>query len=341
MLVLIAVSVAVLFLVMKSNKEAFAMQDADCPREAIRGANGRIHVSPGNLEFNTLAEYTNYLTGLYANGATCLAPKVRDHRERDRSERDAGGAPVPTENANAVELTSAVTPINKLDDYELSRIAGLENRSRNDKDATSAKLGENVFDWAKMPFNAAERAEREDTFMAGQTEDGWRDPKTGVFFKSAEGADMLPPDAEAEAMREAKLLASYKPTEITRHVVDNETDEVAKLVNGMYANDKRWEPVITKTGENSWEVTELRPRPHRETYAEAQAITLATAEASGIMQPSVKLDIFNRLEGDPYFDKSGVADKKNDRFWTYSDFNKWTPGLERMFAPTAATREWY
>ena len=49
----------------------------------------------------------------------------------------------------------------------------------------------------------------------------------------------------------------------------------------------------------------------------------------------------NRLQDDPYFDKSGVVDKANDRFWNYKEFNKWTPGLERMFAPTVDTKDWY
>jgi hypothetical protein len=48
----------------------------------------------------------------------------------------------------------------------------------------------------------------------------------------------------------------------------------------------------------------------------------------------------DRLADDPYFDKAGVTDTSNDRFWKYSDFNKWTPGLERMFAPTFSQEQW-
>ena len=65
------------------------------------------------------------------------------------------------------------------------------------------------------------------------------------------------------------------------------------------------------------------------------------AEAEGFAQPTPTIDIDSRLRGDPYFDKSGIGDQANNRFWNYKDFNKWTPGLERMFAPTMDNRAWF
>jgi hypothetical protein len=53
------------------------------------------------------------------------------------------------------------------------------------------------------------------------------------------------------------------------------------------------------------------------------------------------MQIFDQGTNDPAFYRAGVADNDNGRFWNYKDFNKFTPGLERMFAPTLTTREWY
>ena len=142
-------------------------------------------------------------------------------------------------------------------------------------------------------------------------------------------------------MREAKILSSYRPTDLTKHVIDSKTEAVAKLVNETYKSDPNWEPVVSKVGENKWEVTELRPKPRKETYEDAQTVSLATAEATGLAQPPASIDIVDRLRDDPYFDKSGVGDRDNNKFWNYKDFNKWTPGLERMFAPTLNNKEWY
>jgi hypothetical protein len=47
------------------------------------------------------------------------------------------------------------------------------------------------------------------------------------------------------------------------------------------------------------------------------------------------------MRNDPFFDKGGVVDKDSNRIWEYNDFRKWTPDLERMFAPTAGTKAWY
>ena len=46
-----------------------------------------------------------------------------------------------------------------------------------------------------------------------------------------------------------------------------------------------------------------------------------------------------RADGDDQV--RGVADQDNGRFWNYKDFNKFTPGLERMFAPSMSQRDWY
>jgi hypothetical protein len=65
-------------------------------------------------------------------------------------------------------------------------------------------------------------------------------------------------------------------------------------------------------------------------------MTVERAKADGLISANVE------VEGsiDPYFDKRGVLDYSNDRFHEYNDFKKWTPGLERMFAPTLDTTNW-
>jgi hypothetical protein len=339
--------------------EAFAAgspQDLVCPTEASRGPDGRIHIKPGKRSFQTMADYTGYLADLYAKGATCLAPKVRNAREPVFGV--FGGQGVGTIPPAAVNLESptravydsrepeetyARTKINKLDDYEYTRIEQSERDSRNNL-STAVKnelLEGRILDWANLPFNSEARAAAEDTFIAGRVEDMYRDPKTGVFFKNMESGSIVPPDEEATRMREQKILSSYRPTELTKHTIDSKTEAVAKLVNEMYKSDPNYEPVISKVDENKWEVTELRPRPKKESYAETQTISLAMAQDKGLTVPPPQIDISDRLSDDPYFDKSGVGDRANNKFWDYKDFNKWTPGLERMFAPTMDNKDWY
>ena len=351
---------AILFGLQKAKMiDGFATESPDpnweCPQRVHRGPDGRIHVSPGKRTFQTMAQYVSFLSGLYARGATCLAPEVREKREpifgilgglgvgaQSPMSFDSEGTTRTVFETDNTEQTSVKTPINKLDDYEYTRIEQSERGERNQlSQAVKNELLEGrILDWANLPFNSEARAFAEDTFVAGRVEDMYRDPKTGVFFKNMSGRGILPPDVEAEKMREAKILSSYRPTDLTKHTIDSKTEAVAKLVNETYKSDPNWEPVVSKVSENKWEVTELRPKPRKETYADAQTLSLATAEATGLAQPPVSVDITDRLQDDPYFDKSGVGDRDNNKFWNYKDFNKWTPGLERMFAPTLDTKEW-
>jgi hypothetical protein len=57
--------------------------------------------------------------------------------------------------------------------------------------------------------------------------------------------------------------------------------------------------------------------------------------------PKASIQISDQMRNDPFFDKGGVVDNDNQRVWSYNDFRKWTPDLERQFAPTAATKAWY
>ena len=330
--------------------------DTACPTEAVRGPDGRIHTKPGNRSFQTLSDYVGYLSDLYANGATCIPPKVRPNREpiagilgglgNGVQPPSASNMEGPTRNvletAFGEEGTSAKTPIQKLDDYEYTRVFDVERGSRNSMKAASKneQIQSHVLDWANLPFNSEERANNEDTFIAGRMESGFRDPKSGVFFNTVEGDAVVPPDVEAAHAREQKIMAAYKPTEISKHTIDSDTEAVASLVNKLYATDPNWEPVVTKVSDHQWEINELRPKPRKEQYEDKSTISLSMAENNGIAIPPPVVDINDRMRDDPYFDKNGLGDRDNNKFWNYNDFRTWTPGLERMFAPTADTKEW-
>ena len=360
-LILLVALLALMALVLAmrpAHSEPFASSNEDltCPTEAARGSDGMIHIKPGDRSFQTLADYVGYLSNLYDKGATCLPPMVRPNRTPiDGILGGLGNGAEPPEASNLqgatrdvldfnnTEETSAKTPIKKLDDYEYTRVFQNERGSRNvlSDETKNELLRSRVLDWANLPFNSEERAEKEDAFVEDRMQTLYQDPKSGVFFSNMEGRTLEPPDVEAAKEREQKILASYRPTDITKHVIDGKVEAVAKLVHDEYKDNKDWEPVVRKTGENSFEVFELLPKRKKVEFEDEQTKTLAMAEAEGIAQPTPTIDIDSRMRGDPYFDKSGVGDQANNRFWNYKDFNKWTPGLERMFAPTMDNRAWF
>jgi len=350
-LVVVCLAVVALKQVIPSMNEGFAVPE--CPVSAIRNDKGQIVA--GGKTFNSLSDYTSYLSDLYAQGAKCIPPQVLPVTP-DQPRGIIGGLNNNVEPPEGIqhqnntrtvfdynpndEQTSAKTPIDKLDDYEYSRIFKSESQQRNglSPESKSDMMSKYILDWANLPFNSQERADKEDSFNAIRMESGFREPKSGVFFSSMETPTVATPEEEAAKARERALLSQYHPTDISKHIIDSETEAVAKLVNDTYAGDPNYEPVVTKTGENQYAVTELRPKSRKEQWEDAQTQQNVLREGIGHPKPSV--EISNHLNDDPYFDKSGVEDKSNGRFWKYEDFNKWTPGLERMFAPTFSTKQW-
>jgi hypothetical protein len=311
-------------------KEHFENVSTECPTEAARSPDGKIIVQPGNRSFDTMNDYVRFLQNLSAKGSSCIPPKVLSQPIPGI----LGGLETESEHPEAIQARTVLdydpseeraysnTPINKLSEY--------------DGDSKRTFMNALTLDWANLPFQSDTRAKKEIEFVSNRMEDGFRDPETGVLFQTVEGSSIVPPDTDAIREREQAILSSYQPTDLTKHTVDNEMQSVAKLVNGMYKQDPNWEPVVKQIGEHQWEIAEIRPKARKETYADEH--TKATALTDEHMKPTVSIDDHNRL--DPYFDKSGIVDKDNNRYWKYDDFRRWTPGLERMFAPTLSNTEW-
>jgi hypothetical protein len=264
-----------------------------------------------------------------------------------------GGLGTGTEPADLIALedtnrsvmtTTEGQSINSLDDYEYNRVF-LENRDRNSQTSQQQKsqaMAQYQNDWTNLPYNSDLRASYEDQFVEKRMDGGFRDPKTGVFFRNIDGSGVAPPDQDVEAIREAKILSDYQPTNLTTHQVDDETERVAKVVAQTYKNDPDWEPVVEKVAEHQYTVRELRPKRKNTEWEGEETVSIEDAQHQGLLSGSpTKAQVrIQKVDGDPYFAKDGVADYSNNRFWKYNEFNAWTPGLDRMFAPTNEMQQW-
>ena len=326
--------------------------DNECPISAERQSDGRILVLPQNKKFDSMPDYVAWISSIFAAGSMCIPPYVRGPREVTiTSDRSVG----PNEPQQKLvdksgnifmsqvtgEQTAAKTPLNKLDDYEYTRVFTNENGPRGElsKTTVNAMMSKHQWDWAKLPFNSEGRTSAEDEFVSGRSDYAFRDPKSGVFFKAVEGFEVQPPDIDGKEMAEKKALEPFK-SENAVHLIEHNIDDVAEMVKKMYADDPNWEPVVEKTGDNEYRVTELRPRLKTEKFEDDKKggeKTIAQAKDEGKITAAVTVEGGN---SDPFFDKNGVVDHGNNRYWEYTDFKKWTPGLERMFAPTLDQTNW-
>jgi hypothetical protein len=338
--------------------ETFASEQAPgCFTEAKRGSDGKIHVQPGDQTFENLSEYTSALADQYSLGKLCIPPQVKEFRSP--VEGVLGGLGVDAigpngvnqENATRVVTESDVdrpwnqTPINSVEDYDSTQVYENERNSRHGAMSTAVindLSNKYKMDWAQLPFNSEAKAAQEDAFVAGRLDNVYREPKSGTFFKNMMGDGLFPPNTDEREQNERRMLNSYKPPQVAKNVEEEETSMIGRLVKKLFASDKDYEPVVEKSGDNKWDITELRPKARTEQWADADnGTSIDSAVRAGWIPPNPTMQIFDHGTNDPAFYRAGVADNDNGRFWNYKDFNKFTPGLERMFAPTLTTREWY
>ena len=158
------------------------------------------------------------------------------------------------------------------------------------------------------------------------------------MYNEIDGSDMTPPDTDAMESEEKKILQTYKP-ECSKGLLQYSVDDVKGLVDRVYGK-RGLVPVIEKSkqGENIWEITEVKEKhPHivweDDLERETQRQRMEKRGEEVIEVPYTASDVAAGL--DPFFQaRNSVRDGK-------FDYYQWTPGLERMFAPTYPIKAWF
>jgi hypothetical protein len=232
-----------------------------------------------------------------------------------------------------------------LDDYEYSRVFQVEKESRNELERTTvnALTSQRQFDWSQLPFNSEHRATNEQNMSGRRLVEGFTPTVTEPFFQAIAGDSMAPQDLQEIDEREQAILQQYSPKN-TEDLLEHDTDDVQVLVKKLYESDPDWDPVVEKVSSGEFQVTKLIPKRKKEDgqFADEHVPTVKEAVDNGMATGNPKIQPRMEVSGkqDPYFDKTGVLDYEGDRFYRYDNFAKWTPGLERMFAPTLDQNDW-
>ena len=146
------------------------------------------------------------------------------------------------------------------------------------------------------------------------------------------------PDTEKIDEEEKKILQTYQP-ESSKGLLEYSVDDVKALLEKVYSR-KGLIPVIEKSkqGQNIWEITELKEKDPKivwedELENETEREKMEKRGEEVIQVPYTAGDLAAGL--DPFFQaRNTVRDGKYD-------YTQWTPGLERMFAPTYPIKAWY
>lgn len=239
-----------------------------------------------------------------------------------------------TQDAGADPWTKPYTTdrIMKVDDYDHD-IVRMNEGDREYSDAEiNAKTVQRPFDWPGLPPSAAKFQTMQAQWMVDINR---AEPAKVSIYKDIEGFSVLPPDYDKMEADEQKLLKTYVPA--CSKDLKYDIDDAKELINKIYA--KRGQiPMIDVRDDGVYEVYETKESNPKIIYDdEAEAATVraspADFDSATFTVPQAATDIAAGL--DPFFEP---GDRTRDG---RSNYNTWTPGLERAFAPNLPRANWY
>lgn len=254
---------------------------------------------------------------------------------KDKRFHGDGSPNTKAKSSSIPELPYTMKPIDKLDEYEISDVYN----NRGSKEASKKQISDAM---TRYPMDWPSRGPDSQTFQENQAtfekEMKNAPPPATNFYREVDGSNMKLPDMYEIDDEERKILQTYKP-ESSKGLLQYSVDDVKGLLDKLY-DKKGLVPVIAKSkqGENIWEIVEVKEKNPKIVWEDDVALNAEREimEQRGeevIQVPYTASDLSAGL--DPFFQKrNSVRDGK-------FDYTQWTPGLERMFAPTYPLKSWF
>jgi hypothetical protein len=220
-------------------------------------------------------------------------------------------------------------PIQNVDDYEYSMIFKNEGDRAMTKKTRDFLMSQYPKDWSVQPPSS-------DLFQQGLQaynegfEDSPRPPTKR--YDSINGTAMAPPDQEQE------ILNTYVPKD-PQSLTTYSADDAQALIEKIYTA-KGLKATYKQTGDNQFQIISTTPLDKVITYEDDPAAPLEAPTSQGPVaaagEETIVVPEIHPTGGlDPFYTP---GEQTRDGRWNYTQF---TPGLERMFAPTEPMSKWY
>ena len=226
-------------------------------------------------------------------------------------------------------------PINNLDQYELESVFDSEGDKQLSKAQINKMTGQYPLDWSNQPPSSSKfqsgQAKYIDSYSAKSSAD-----KLDTAYQAIGDGNLRPPDTIGMEKQEKEILQTYTPKK-ANDLTTYDIDDADALMRKIYRPKGLIPTVVHKEG-NVFEVVNTRQIKNKIEYEDELPETLASSNpnpAAGealIHIPAVATETAAGL--DPFYEPTTAT--RSDR----SDYTKWTPGLERMFAPTYKITDW-
>jgi len=234
-----------------------------------------------------------------------------------------------------VEAPYTREPINNLQDYEANVVYMNESDKALSKELRDKLMSQRPMDWAGLPPSSSQ-------FQAGLRE-SFENAKPTVPddakpYQNIEGDLMQPPDLSEMEKKERQILQTYRP-KFPPTPTSYDPRDAQELITQIYDAKGLIPQVKHKDGTNVYEIVGVRRKDEKPKFEDEEVEASTDAKAPNINSPQIAKDM-SRSTTDPFFDPgtTAVETKGRSNKWNYTS---WTPGLERMFAPTEEQQQWY
>ena len=226
-------------------------------------------------------------------------------------------------------------PIQSLDQYELEAV--FENEG--DRELKGQQINQMTrrypLDWTNYPPNSSKFQSEQAKYIEGFSADSSAEDLNKPYKAIGDG-NLTPPDTIALEKEERRILSTYTPKK-SQDLVTYDADDAQALIEKIYKPKGLAPEVVRKQG-NVFEVVRTRSIKDKIEYeddlteAPASFKAIPAAGEATINVPPIATE--TAAGRDPFYEPT--TSTRSSR----SDYTKWTPGLERMFAPTYPTTDW-
>ena len=225
-------------------------------------------------------------------------------------------------------------PINSLDDYEYNSVFDNENDREITKELRSKLMSQYPMDWSTQPasssyFTKGQKEAVENTMSIDLSQNE-------IVYRNVDGGNLQPPDTDKLEMEERKVLQTYVPKN-TNDLKTYDIEDAKTLIKKIYDVKGLIPEVEHKKDTNVYTIVGTRKKGEKIQYEDE--LEDATAEESRTnmenitVVPEAARDVMR--DSDPFYNS-----RQSSRMGKH-DYTKYTPELERMFAPSTERSHWY
>jgi hypothetical protein len=226
-------------------------------------------------------------------------------------------------------------PVNSLDQYELEAVFTNEGDRELKKQQINQMTRRYPLDWTNYPPNSSKFQSEQAKYIEGFSSDSSAQNLNEPYKEIGDG-NLTPPDTIAIEKEEREILQTYEPRK-SGSVTAYDVNDAQKLLENIY-KPKGLKPTVVRKEGNVFEVLSTRSLKDKIEYEDdlpdasvSSGSGLGAGEAT-IEVPPVATEV--AAGRDPFYEPT--TSTRSSR----TDYMRWTPGLERMFAPTNPTSDW-